>query len=524
MTDSLLTLFCLVDGDKTSFEIDIDPTKTVARLKDLIKEKKSNDLSDVDADQLTLWKVSIPVAPKNERKEISLADVPSKEELDETDDVSDVFKESPPKKTIHVIVQRPLQVHAPLPARVSTPLSGYLSDQSRPGTPLSGDLRVDIKKITDKFFAPGTPISDFLDAYVRGEQMLPVTTSGVRGLPKVARRGAIKTLESRPNLLFLDLPVPPSSVEAPPERFRSNVLLGVLEKMQSQDLPVFGVSGCGKTRSVIELLCLQWGFYFNAAKKDLGSNDLSQLAESLDIKTMEEQGPRQNTAFARNMTLVLFLSRLLVLKYCLQVPDCRQTFSSASWAVLQVCPHMFKDVFSELFSILYDRLEGLAIFESALRPIVRDEFLSVRESLAAHGYPNFSTETKLRLVVDEAQILSDKGSTIFQSSFLEADPRPITGSAGELTIIYCGTGLSIRTLHWALSSGEGVKEAQSEMFPYFEFPGWTGRDSIQSYIERVMDHLPDKESKNMIGSLLPPAATAMLHERLTGRFRPVVTA
>ncbi|KAG0083635.1 hypothetical protein BGZ93_001680, partial [Podila epicladia] len=249
---------------------------------------------------------------------------------------------------------------------------------------------------------------------------------------------------------------------------------------------------------------------------------------------MEEQGPRQNTAFARNMTLVLFLSRLLVLKYCLQVPDCRQTFSSASWAVLQVCPHMFKDVFSELFSILYDRLEGLTIFESALRPIVRDEFLSVQESLAAHGYPNFSRETKLRLVVDEAQILSDKGSTIFQSSFLEADPRPMlspilngfrsTGSAGELTIIYCGTGLSIRTLHWALSSGEGVKEARSETFPYFEFPGWTGRDSIQSYIERVMDHLPDKESKKIIGSLLPPAAIAMLHERLTGRFRPVVTA
>jgi hypothetical protein len=34
-----------------------------------------------------------------------------------------------------------------------------------------------------------------------------------------------------------------------------------------------------------------------------------------------------------------------------------------------------------------------------------------------------------------------------------------------LPIIYCGKGLSIRTLHWALSSGEGVKEARSEMFP-----------------------------------------------------------
>jgi hypothetical protein len=47
--------------------------------------------------------------PKKDLKDISLADVPlnSKEELDETDDLSDVFKETPPKKTIYTIVQRP---------------------------------------------------------------------------------------------------------------------------------------------------------------------------------------------------------------------------------------------------------------------------------------------------------------------------------------------------------------------------------------------------------------------------------
>lgn len=40
------------------------------------------------------------------------------------------------------------------------------------------------------------------------------------------------------------------------------------------------------------------------------------------------------------------------------------------------------------------------------------------------------------------------------------------GDHQELTIIYCGTGLSIRTLHWVLSSSKGVKEAQLETFPY----------------------------------------------------------
>ncbi|KAG9062287.1 hypothetical protein KI688_006619 [Linnemannia hyalina] len=148
MTDNLLTLFCLVNGESTPFPLEIDSTKTIGGLKNLIVNgNQALAFRDDAAKDLILWRVSIPVVPK-ERKEISLADIPSKEELDETDDVSDVFEETPPKKTIHIIVQRP---------------------------PL-GDLRADIKKIADRFFATGSPASDFLDAYVRGEKSLPVTT------------------------------------------------------------------------------------------------------------------------------------------------------------------------------------------------------------------------------------------------------------------------------------------------------------------------------------------------------------
>ncbi|KAF9407785.1 hypothetical protein BGZ94_002558, partial [Podila epigama] len=159
------------------------------------------------------------------------------------------------------------------------------------------DLRADIKRIADPYFATGSPASVFLNSYVHGEKSLPITTTGVKGLPIVLRRGVTAKVDSKPSLLFLDLPVPPAKSGEPiPERFGSNVLLKRLEGMRSQDLPVFGVSGCGKTRSVIEMLCLQWGFYFNAAKSDLGSNDLSQLADYIDAKTTEEQGPGQNTA------------------------------------------------------------------------------------------------------------------------------------------------------------------------------------------------------------------------------------
>ncbi|KAF9352665.1 hypothetical protein BGX34_012028 [Mortierella sp. NVP85] len=179
MTDTHLTLFCVVDGETTSFPVAIESTKTVGDLKKLIKAEKAKAFEEVDADQLTLWRVSFPVVPKSERKAVSLADISTKEELDETDDISDVFEEKPPKKTIHIIVQRPLP----------------------------GDLHADIKKITGKFFAPGL-IANFLDAFVKGEGALPITSGSIHGLPRAWRRGFGKPPETRPSLLFMDLPDP----------------------------------------------------------------------------------------------------------------------------------------------------------------------------------------------------------------------------------------------------------------------------------------------------------------------------
>ncbi|KAG0222311.1 hypothetical protein BGW41_006069, partial [Actinomortierella wolfii] len=109
MTTNSLTLFCLVDGEKTAFPVTIDTDKTIGELKKVIKDENSDTFSGVDARELSLWRVSIPVLPKKDRKPTWLTDVVKKEdaELDETDDIADVFSEAPPKKTIHIIVQRP---------------------------------------------------------------------------------------------------------------------------------------------------------------------------------------------------------------------------------------------------------------------------------------------------------------------------------------------------------------------------------------------------------------------------------
>ncbi|KAG0247357.1 hypothetical protein BG011_001617, partial [Mortierella polycephala] len=103
----MLTLFCLIEGGSVPFSIDISPTRTVDHLKDLIKIKMAVEFSDVDAYQLTLWHVSIPVDLVRKNDVVLFDAIDTKQELMPTDDLSDIFVEKPPKKTIHIIVQRP---------------------------------------------------------------------------------------------------------------------------------------------------------------------------------------------------------------------------------------------------------------------------------------------------------------------------------------------------------------------------------------------------------------------------------
>ncbi|KAG0072983.1 hypothetical protein BGZ92_003966 [Podila epicladia] len=58
MTTNMLTLFCLVDGESTSFPVKIESTETIGDLKDEIKRKMTPRFDDVAADEervQTIW-------------------------------------------------------------------------------------------------------------------------------------------------------------------------------------------------------------------------------------------------------------------------------------------------------------------------------------------------------------------------------------------------------------------------------------------------------------------------------------
>ncbi|KAG9061870.1 hypothetical protein KI688_007021 [Linnemannia hyalina] len=108
MSNNLLKLFCLVDGEATTnaFPVEIESTKTIGDLKNFIKDKNAVEFTDVDANSLTLWRVSIPDADDDETP-VLLDGLTRKKKLRVTNELSMVFDAAYPEDTIHVIVQRP---------------------------------------------------------------------------------------------------------------------------------------------------------------------------------------------------------------------------------------------------------------------------------------------------------------------------------------------------------------------------------------------------------------------------------
>ncbi|KAF9972814.1 hypothetical protein BGZ73_003998 [Actinomortierella ambigua] len=511
--NTTLSLFCLVDGERTAFPLDIETTKTIGDLKKLIKAEKSPRVDDVAADELTFWKVSIPVVPKKERKEILLDDVVSKEELDETDDLSDVFTETPPKKTIHIIIQRPAPqvVHAPVPSRSLTPVPGYPSDASRPSSPLSGDLLADITKITDEFFAPGSDVARFLDAFVKGKGQLPTTKGNIQGLPRAWRRGYGVAPDNRPSLLCMDLP-DPSVPDSTSRNLAAGSILELVQQNNRYNIPIFGVSdddwGSG------DMVTL-----FNTVRDHLKEVEATTATMDLEI----------NNIFARKTTLLLFLSRLLIFKNCLNINGSSETFNSARWTLLQLCPHvLFKDIFNTLYLKLIN-LRHHSVLD--LSDFVRNVYEDTKDRLIQRGcLPKIKDGTRLLVINDEVQFLCDQFNGSFQSMSSEVSPRPLLSpilhafrSIGEhqVTLVTCGTGLSINTLFWVQSSGSGLKDS-STTFDYMEFPGWTSKESIKSYISRVQTCLSDEQSKLALLEHLPQDAIDMLFDKFVGRYRPAI--
>lgn len=101
-------IFYVMEGQWPAFLVEIAPNKTVAHLKELIQAKKRDDFPSIGADKLTLYRVNATGSTLNERRDaVAQAELTNDCELDPVEYLVDIYPKSPPKKTIHVVVQLP---------------------------------------------------------------------------------------------------------------------------------------------------------------------------------------------------------------------------------------------------------------------------------------------------------------------------------------------------------------------------------------------------------------------------------
>ncbi|KAF8928766.1 hypothetical protein BGZ47_001448 [Haplosporangium gracile] len=112
MATNTLTLFCLISGEPASgaFSVKVNPTATVDDLKDAITSKKPNAFEHIDANDLVLWRVSIP---DDDDLSVPLDSVSEKKKLKATTKLSKVFDAELPEDTIHIVVERPQAASTP---------------------------------------------------------------------------------------------------------------------------------------------------------------------------------------------------------------------------------------------------------------------------------------------------------------------------------------------------------------------------------------------------------------------------
>lgn len=114
MSDNI-TLCCLVEGDskEEAFEVKLEKNNSVNDLKKKIKEEQPNSFVNIDAKNIVLWEVNVSTVDETTEVNIVLNDIQEKLKLSSpTKKIGNIFTESIPDDSIHIIVKLPCKYQA----------------------------------------------------------------------------------------------------------------------------------------------------------------------------------------------------------------------------------------------------------------------------------------------------------------------------------------------------------------------------------------------------------------------------
>ncbi|KAK1222584.1 hypothetical protein PQX77_014557 [Marasmius sp. AFHP31] len=276
---------------------------------------------------------------------------------------------------------------------------------------------------------------------------------------------------------------------------------------------VINTSGSGKTRSLLEAMAQNWGFYFlcrNPRREGLGSSDMFEVFDRLfkedsqfrpshlysfyqkPLPPEEEQVLADNVGVARRLFIPVLLSRLIIFRQFIELMISHLPIDAAGstfcgpyylrWLYLQLHPSILDQRQPDVFLVMaeairvafgndIDTMEYWVVATmEALQPLLRrfeDQATALFREGETDGLPTDVTD--LFIVIDEAQDAAEAFPHAFRSSSGQASrpalrelvhiwgtllPTIATRKGVNLswTFIITGTGMSVNLVRDAISS------------------------------------------------------------------------
>ena len=269
-------------------------------------------------------------------------------------------------------------------------------------------------------------------------------------------------------------------------------------------VPVVGVSGCGKTRFLYEVLAGKWGFYLTATTHgNGGSCDISNLMDLI----VGRRHVKDLHGLAVQYMHCLILSRLLILECFLEEFT---DLTSLEWLILQTEFGVFLlEADDPYWSLTESLVIGLHL--EVLQEELRGLRLQVLQKELRSQWTKIGDLVKgtLTIALDEAQVLADYLPESFESPssrekraifspFIEALLLPAPG-CNRHKVLVSSTGLRFLQIRPALISmiaKHGGKIAEAVPYTLARFSPWADVDEVQKFCESYLQLEPGQAADN----------------------------
>ncbi|CAG8482141.1 8995_t:CDS:2, partial [Paraglomus brasilianum] len=331
----------------------------------------------------------------------------------------------------------------------------------------------------------------FLDQYITKNDELPQFDPPLT----VSLKVTVLAYEGYPSLLLHALPGDVKEDNQPITQAKS--IITAMNGAKNNMLVLLGTSGCRKTRTCYEVLCLCWGFYFTASRKgNGGSSDIESIRSFIKASlraVMNEDDANFNHNIAEDATHCIILSRLFILHYCRST---QETFSKQRWLLLQTCQRTFGHHYNyndDLFLQLAQKLTYCS--PKSVREAILTLYEHLAKTLKFDIFP---------IILDEAQALEKYNYGDFRSwanfqkhrSLLSPVIDTLRTTFTSACVIPCGTGLSLLYLEDSLVSG--IAKRGMGISKFTDFGEWENVSHVQNYVSKFVE-LTGKDYSDLYG-------------------------